>query len=658
MRFLGVDTGGTFTDFVYFDGSVLRIHKVLSNPGQPEQAILQGIDDLGLETSGLQLIHGSTVATNALLEGKGAATAYITNTGFTDILSIGRQARTELYNLTPTPPAPPVPQELCFGLNTRQCADGRITSSITAIELEALVAKLSGLNIKAVAINLLFSFLDSQQEQFIAQALPEHLFISCSSDVLPEYREYERGIATWINASLSPLMQHYLAGLAKKLKKTSISVMQSNGGTMTAERAGQQAVQLLLSGPAGGLMGARAMAACAGHDKLLTFDMGGTSTDVALIQGDIQLTTEGQIGRYPIAIPMVDMHTIGAGGGSIATADAGGLLHVGPESAGAMPGPACYGQGGKSATVTDANVMLGRLPASANPGGNLQLNPELAFKAIDKLARQLSMGPIQTAAGILAVANEHMAQALRVISVERGADISDHTLVSFGGAGGLHVCALAELINMRSAMIPAHGGVLSALGMLLAPRQRLLSKTVNGLLEKISDQAVNREFDKLQKKAELELAAEGISAQDLSSRYSIDLRYRGQSYALELPWHGCRQATPAFHRAHHQRYGHEMDLPIELVNLRINVTGPPSKVKIPEIKHPSEEPKPIMAEVHGVTEAIPVYQRLALPPGFHLAGPAIIVESIATTFVEDRWTAQVDNFGNLLLLHNAKQQKH
>ena len=428
---LGVDTGGTFTDFVLFDGRALRVHKVLSTPQAPEQAILQGIADLGLATESLQVVHGSTVATNAVLERKGVRTLYITNHGLGDVLTIGRQARRELYNLQPEPVPPPVPRELCLEVGARLAANGERVSVLGAADRELIEAQLARLQPQAVAINLLFSFVDDEDERRIESWLPAGLFVSRSSEVLPEYREYERGIATWLNAWVGPLVDGYLRRLQQALAPAPVSVMQSSGGTVSAGRAGHKAVQLLLSGPAGGLMGARFIGQQAGASRLLSFDMGGTSTDVALIEGEIRLTSEGHIGPWPVAVPMVDMHTIGAGGGSIAALDSGGLLQVGPESAGADPGPACYGQGGVLPTVTDANLVLGRLQADAFLGGAMTLDAGAARQALTGIATALAIDVETAAQGIIDIANEHMAQALRVISVQRGVDPRDP------GRGGL-----------------------------------------------------------------------------------------------------------------------------------------------------------------------------------------------------------------------------
>ncbi|MDX2456195.1 MAG: hydantoinase/oxoprolinase family protein [Gammaproteobacteria bacterium] len=650
---LGIDTGGTFTDFVLFDGQSLRIHKVLSTPQAPEQAILQGIREMGLSTDRLQVVHGSTVATNAVLEHKGVRTVYIANRGLGDVLTIGRQARRELYNLQPEPPLPPVPRELCLEVGARMGADGKRISAFSPQDKDALLAALREIRPDAVAINLLFSFLDDSDERAIEECLPDGLFVSRSSEVLPEYKEYERGIATWLNAWIGPLVAGYLERLVKELSPAPVAVMQSSGGTVSAARAGSKAVQLLLSGPAGGLTGARFIGQQAGQSRLLTFDMGGTSTDVALIDGGIQLTSEGRIGRWPVAVPMVDMHTIGAGGGSIASIDSGGLLRVGPESAGAVPGPACYGQGGQTATVTDANLVLGRLQPDAFLGGAMTLDRVAATAVVGKLAAQLQMGVEAAALGIVALANEHMAQALRVISVQRGVDPRQYVLVSFGGAGGLHVCALAEVLGMSRVLVPVHAGVLSALGMLAAARSRQLSRTVTGLLEAFSEGALVEQLHTLAAAGTDELLVEGVEAADINTDFSLDLRYRGQSYTLNLPWQGLAATGAAFHAAHEQRYGHRLPAPIELVNLRCGLRSSPPDIRLPEIR----VGKPVAAvpeqvTIAGQADSISAWSRAALCAGQEIVGPALVTETVATTWLPDGWSCKVDPVGNLLLEHD------
>ncbi|ESQ16479.1 MAG: hypothetical protein N838_26330 [Thiohalocapsa sp. PB-PSB1] len=393
MTLLGIDTGGTFTDFVLWQNGHMRTHKLLSTPDAPERAILQGVAELGLEPAGLLVIHGSTVATNAVLEGKGARTAYITNRGFADLLTIGRQARASLYDLQPPARPAPVPAALCIETGGRYRADGTLLEPLSANDLVDLRAKLLRLAPQSVAINLLFSYLDDSAERAIADALPAGLFIARSSQVLPLIGEYERGIATWLNARVGPVVEGYIKRLQQELPGARLAVMQSSGETVAADQIAGQAVRLLLSGPAGGLVGAGFVARSAGIGRLLTFDMGGTSTDVALVDGAPRLTTEGRVADWPVAVPMVDMHTIGAGGGSIARMDAGGALLVGPESAGAHPGPVCYNRGGRQPTVTDANLVLGRLRPEAFLGGRMRLDPNAARLALERLGTELGTSP-------------------------------------------------------------------------------------------------------------------------------------------------------------------------------------------------------------------------------------------------------------------------
>ncbi len=647
-RLLGVDTGGTFTDFVLFDGARLRVHKVLSTPDAPERAILQGIAELGLSTDGLQVIHGSTVATNAALERKGVRTAYITNRGMADVLTIGRQARRELYNLQPQPEPPPVPRELCLEVGARIGADGVRVAELTEADRSALLADIERLEPEAVAINLLFSFLDDSDERNIESWLPEGLFISRSSAVLPEYKEYERGIATWLNAWVGPRVAGYLERLDRALAPAPVSVMQSAGGTVRADLAGHKAVHLLLSGPAGGLMGARFIGQQAGHTRLLTFDMGGTSTDVALVDGDIRLTSEGHIGPWPVAVPMVDMHTIGAGGGSIARIDSGGLLQVGPESAGAAPGPACYGCGGEEATVTDANLVLGRLQPDAFLGGAMMLDAAAAVRVLDRLAEQMGVSASEAAEGVIAIANEHMAQALRVISVQRGVDPRQFVLTSFGGAGGLHVCALAEALGMTRALVPVHAGVLSALGMLVAPPSRQLSLTLTGLLDGFTDSDIDAQLQALATQARDELRSEGVAVDESESSFSLDLRYQGQSYTLNLAWQGIETTRAAFEALHAQRYGHRLEMPVQLVTLRCGLHGRPVDIQLPALEA-SGQTEPRHVTVAGHAAPVPMMVREHMTAGQRLTGPALIIETVSTTWLPAGWRCEVDAVGNLLL---------
>jgi N-methylhydantoinase A len=654
---LGIDTGGTFTDFVLHDGQRLRSHKVLSTPSAPEEAILRGIDELGITADRypeLVVVHGSTVATNAVLEGKGVRTLYIGNQGLADLLTLGRQARPELYALQPRPLPPPVPAGLCIETSARLAADGSEISPLTAADLAQLQAAVARLAPESVAINLLFSWLDDRHERAIAEAMPDTLFVSRSSAVLPEYREYERGIATWINSWIGPRVAGYLQRLAAALPNVALSVMQSSGDTIAAAQAGQHAVRMLLSGPAGGLSAARLMGRLAGRERLLTFDMGGTSSDVALIDGELQLTREGRIGRWPVAVPMVDMHTIGAGGGSLVWIDGGGLLQVGPASAGADPGPACYGRGGGIATVTDANLLLGRLQSDAFLGGTMRLDRQAAEEAIGQLAARLGMSSEETASGIIRIVNEQMAAALRVISVERGIDPQSATLMAFGGAGGLHVCALAEALNMREAMVPAQSGLLSALGMLSAPRGRQLSRSLRQPLDKLNEQQLAALVAEMAAEGEAALAQEGIHPSQMQQQIRLDLHYVGQSHPITLGWRieePLAAVADRFATQHEIRYGHRLRRAIELVNLSLQVTAPPPGLNW----YPPASPLTRssagydLVAVAGVDGSVPRWQRSALGSGNPISGPAIVTDPASTLWIEAGWHGWLDPLGNLLL---------
>lgn len=657
-HWLGVDTGGTFTDFVYFDGTSIRIHKVLSTPDSPERAILQGIDDLQVPTEQLQIIHGSTVATNAVLEHRGVKTVYITNKGFADVLSIGRQARRELYNLMPEPRPPLISSELCLEVDTRLSSTGELLQPLLQSEIDFLIEKLRQIKPQAIAINLLFSFLHNTQEQEIKKQLQQSFadcFISCSSDVLPEYKEYERGMATVLNSYVGPLMQGYLQRLSVSIQPrgkrnfagTGLSVLQSSGGTIGAVQAGEHAVNLLLSGPAGGLKGAQYVAGLAGQSKLLSFDMGGTSTDVALMDGKIQLTSESVIGDYPVAVPMVDMHTIGAGGGSIAYVDAGGLLNVGPLSAGASPGPACYGQGGKKPTVTDANLVLGRLRADGFLGKGMLLDIQSAQLVMQQIAEPLGLCIEEAALGVVRIANEHMARALRAMSVQRGFDPQDFTLSCFGGAGGLHVCALAKSMNMQRAIVPVHGGVLSALGMLVAAPARELSHSSIQTLLSCDESELIKLFTELETRGIEEMREELNSEPELHR--SMDLRYKGQSFTLNVSWSDLSNTQQNFHALHKKTYGHELDMPVELVNLRVSIKGEAPPFELPLIAKEPLAKAVTQVDCYGFEQAVSVYQRDQLVKGQKISGPALILETVSTTLIENRWQCEVDGWGNLLL---------
>jgi N-methylhydantoinase A len=656
---IGIDAGGTFTDFVLVRLEPIvsvRVYKTLSTPDAPERAILNGIKAMGLEPhlddGSLQLVHGSTVATNAVLEGKLARTAFITNYGFADMLQLARQTRPKLYALeTPAVP-PPVPEQLCLETGGRVAADGSVVLPLSQIEIDELLEKIESLAPDAIAINLLFSFLDDSFERRIESAIKAKFgecFVSRSSTVLPEYKEYERGIATWLNAALGPVISGYLGVLQRELGNTSLQVMQSSGETMSASMAAQSAVNLLLSGPAGGLTAIAYLAKQVGKSKFLSFDMGGTSTDVALLDTKIRTSNESSISHYPIAVPMVDMETIGAGGGSIAYVDTGGMLQVGPCSAGADPGPACYNRGGHDATVSDANVVLGRLQSDSVLAGDLTLSLESAQASLEPLAQRIGLSIEETALGIIDIANEHMAKAIRLISVNKGHDAKEFTLASFGGAGGLHVCALADAMAMKNALVPIHGGVLSAFGMVVADQGRQFSKTLSLDVQLIDEKSLEDQFAQLEAGGMEQLALEGLHPSVLASKRSVDLRYQGQSYTLNIDWHALPSVLDAFEQLHRQRYGYSHDGPIELLTIRVNLSTEKIPFVLPQLIKQPHCNNIRHCKVYGETEQARLLARADMYPGESIEGPAVITEYSATTFVATNWSVAVDGFGNLLL---------
>lgn len=666
--FLGIDTGGTFTDFVLREAATVRVHKVLSTPGAPQDAILTGIKEMGLQArvaaGQVMIIHGTTVATNAALEGKGVRTAYITNKGLKDVLLIGRQTRQQLYQLTPTRPKTPFDEQLMLEVNTRLDAQGKLIEPLTVTDLDNLERQIAILQPESIAINLLFSFLDPEQELQIEARFCDAYFVSRSSLVLPEHREYERGMTTWLNAWIGPLIKSYLVSLSTALAPSNLAIMQSSGLTISAKVAADRAVNLLLSGPAGGLAAALAIGHQIRQPRLMTFDMGGTSTDVALLEGEIRLTNQGKIANYPVAVPMADIHTIGAGGGSIAFVDAGGMLQVGPASAGAHPGPACYGRGGTAPTVTDANLVLGRLRSDAFLGGRMQLDTTAAVRALQPLADQLQISVTDLALGIIRIANESMIQALRIISIQQGHDPRDFQLMSFGGAGGLHICDLADALDVREAIVPLNSGVLSALGMLAAQPGREVVKTHQGILDELDDSALTARLDALLTIAQQELKDEGIV--NTQHQYHLDLRYLGQTFSIAVAYRTIAAAIADFHAMHLRLYGHALDKAVELVNLRVHVEAVRQPFRLPPTTQTSTEKNghsnlidgdnvcgDVFGDLVGEVDPVPIYQRNMLAATCLLTGPALITEDHTTVFLKSGWRASKDELGNLKLTRSV-----
>jgi len=653
-KVVAVDTGGTFTDVLLLEGGHLHSLKLPSTPSDPSEAVLQGLrtilDQVEHQPDAtFVLLHGSTVATNALLERKGARVKLVTNAGFEDILEIGRQNRPQLYALVGHRPPPLVDPEDRFGIRGRVGPDGSVIEELDPAELDALPESLG--DAESVAVVLLHSYANASHEEGVADALTElDVPVSVSVRLLPEYREYERTSTTVVNAYVAPRISAYLKRLARESGAERVSIMGSNGGSFPVDRAAQEPVHMVLSGPAGGVVGALACGLRAGHERIITFDMGGTSTDVSLCPGEPLHTRELEIGGQPVAIPVIDIHTVGAGGGSLARIDPGGALRVGPESAGADPGPICYGNGGSGVTVTDAHLWLGRLPVDAFLGGERKLDRSPVEAPLRQIAEGLGCSLEVAAEGILEVADAAMERALRVISVERGYDPANFTLVAFGGAGGLHAAHLAERLGIRRAMVPPRPGLLSAYGMLAADVTRELSRTV--LISSASATAredIERVFGELERAVVAAMAEEGVPEDQLSLQQWVDARYAGQSFELRVPEEDWDEH---FHSLHKKRYGYERPAtPVEAVTLRsvASAPGPPLDVErlAPVPAAPSMDRTRAYIEAEW-TDVDRVW-RSDLGPKQTLAGPALVLEYSSTTWIPRGWGLEVDEWGNLHL---------
>jgi N-methylhydantoinase A len=748
---IGIDTGGTFTDFVVAVGSELFAFKLPSTPHNPAEAILRGVSYLvsGLEPvsestqkqssrlagsdsqagpgrqaerparsiealgsrrefPGLggvpsEIVHGTTVATNALLERKGARTALITTQGFEDVIEIGRQARPQIYNLLVTRPAPLVERNLRFGVAERIGPDGSVIAKLERSDVTRAADEIAASGAASIAVCLLFSFANPAHEQQVARGLERlGIPVTLSHKILPEYREYERTSTTVINAYLVPLMSGYLRALGRGLDELAelnaptcrssyegrqergashrssslLRVMQSNGGSVSAETAGSEPVRAILSGPAGGVVGAISICKMAGIPDIIAFDMGGTSTDVSLCRGEARTTNEATVAGLPVAVPVIDIHTVGAGGGSIARVDQAGALRVGPESAGADPGPACYGRGDQ-VTVTDANLVLGRFGGTALLGGEMQLDVDRGKAFMTALASEMSRfgaGRVtreRAAMGVVAVANANMERALRAVSIERGYDPRTFTLVSFGGAGSLHAAELAMALRIPRVIIPRSPGTLSALGVLLGDVVKDYSRTLMLATTKLDRRAIEWEFKNLEGLATRDLATEGFGGKDLRISRSVAVRYTGQSFEIDVPW--TERFERDFHDSHKVRYGYaDLERATEIVGIRIRSTGithkptlrrfrPLRSASPPRPSHHFAAIMPAAARKAAPNRSIkqtstrvgqsrtPVYDRERLSPGAMVNGPAIFTEYSSTTLVPGGWTATVDPWLNIVL---------
>jgi N-methylhydantoinase A len=642
---VGVDTGGTFTDVVAVAGGRLRVLKIRSTPRDPAAAVIAALATLaGSEPVG-RLHYGSTVATNALLERRGARVVLLTTAGFEDVLEIGRQNRPKLYDLEPRRSDPLVPRGQRVGVPERILADGRIERRLTKAAVARAVVAVERHRAEAVAVCLLHSYITSEHERVLGRALARKgVHLTLSHRLLREYREYERVATAVTNAYVGPLVAGHLATLGRRVRGR-FRVMQSSGGLVSGATAAAEPVRTVLSGPAGGVVGASDRARRAGIERLITFDMGGTSTDVSLIDGPLAYRAESVVDDLPVRVPALDIHTVGAGGGSLVRVDAGGALRVGPASAGADPGPACYGSG-LVPTVTDAHLILGRLVESEFLGGRFRLDPSRARLAIEPVARRLGRSVEATADGVVRVATAVMERALRVITVERGHDPRGFTLLTFGGAGGLHAADLAEALGIRRVYVPRHPGLLSAWGVLAAEVIRDTSRTLRAVDP--PDVVLRRAFEALERALLPALRREGV-ARPIVER-ALDARYVGQSYEVAVPF--GRNWTTTFHDAHRQLYGHGAPgRPVEVVTLRVRMRGG-------GVDLPRERPgrggratplgrRPV--RFGGAVRLAPVYRRDDLPSGARIAGPAVVCEYSATAVIPPGWRAAVDAMGGLVL---------
>lgn len=664
-RTIGVDTGGTFTDLCIRDESGLRTEKLPSTPNDPSEAVLDGIDSLGGAASGTHVIHGTTVALNALLTGRSARTALVTNEGFGDLIEIGRQERPDLYALHPARTPPLVPTSLRFEVDQRSWprldSDTNKGPGLETIQtpspraLEHLRSQLAEAGVESIAVCLLHSYADPGLEQDIAKALaPLDIPITCSAQLLQEYREFERFSTAVSNAALVPLVRDYVERLRARIPDARLSLLQSNGGTLPAERAALEPVRILLSGPAGGVVGAARAAADAGFPRMVGLDMGGTSTDVAFHdtrQDHGAPGSQASVAGHPIGVPSLDIHTIGCGGGSIVHVDDAGVLRVGPESAGADPGPVCYGKSDRP-TVTDAHVMLGHVAPGTFLGGRLELDVDGVTRAFETLGKRLGVRAHEAAEGVLEVARAAMRRAVGVMTMQRGQDPKGLPLVAFGGAGGLHGAAVAASLGMQGALIPAHPGVLSALGMASADALREHSRSVLAPLDRWSTQDRKRALDELIRRGRDELREEGHPPRSIDLERMLDLRYQGQSFEIRIA-EGPR-AAERFHAEHERRYGYRLeDRPLELVHLRTRAIARRAEA---EHENPRKRKLPTSA-ILGHRKArfgaglqpTPRIDRARLLPGHHFQGPALVEEFSGSTVVPPGTNAQVTAGGHLLI---------
>lgn len=650
MKRIGIDTGGTFTDFVYFNGKELESLKLPSTPWQPEISILNGIrSHLKKHPS---IVYGTTVATNAILQKKLARTAFLCTKGFEHILHIGRQDRIDLFSLRAKKAISIVPVSLCFGIEERTGVDGRIEKKPDTKEINRLIAVLKGKRVESVALLFLHSYKNSSNENRVARVLRQAgFYVTASSEILPEYREYERGIITVINAALQPIITDYIDTLDTTLSGNPFYIIQSNGGFLSPQRIVKEPVRTIISGPAGGVIAARHLAARIGADNLITLDMGGTSTDVSIIKDkELQLTRRSSFEHLPIRIPIIDIVTVGAGGGSKARIDKGGVLQVGPESAGAEPGPACYGKS-MEATVTDAFVACGIVLADKFLGGEMEIFPQRSFDAIERLSRTLGRSVHETAEGIIQISISSMERALRSITVEKGEDPRYFTLLPFGGAGGMVATLLAEKLGINKILIPPYQGVFSALGMLFADLQKEFTRSFIQLVTPDSHRQLEEILRELNAQALAFLEQEGYKGKRAEVFSFLEMRYHGQSYELTVPF--TPDYLKSFHRQHQQLYSYSLgDEACEIVNIRVLAVGKTAKADLRESALQKGLARPFARNrvfFDGRWQMFNFYNRQELIPGQTCNSPAVVTDRHSTVVVDNRFHLRVDGYTNLVL---------
>jgi N-methylhydantoinase A len=677
-KILAVEIGGTFTDVVCLtgEGRLLTL-KIASTPEKPEQGVFSAIAELRLDVPSLdEFIHGSTIATNTIIERKGARTAFITTAGFKDILNIQRGDKRNTYDIFYKRPAPLLPADLCFEVKERTDAAGGVIMPLDDEDIERLVRLLDQAHADSIAICLLHSYVNPAHERKLKEALSSRFpstHIALSSEIQPEFREYERASTTVMSAYIAPIVESYISSIQQRLHQSRFSgaflIMQSNGGILNAEQVVQRPISMLLSGPAAGVDGAIQVASQCGIENIITFDMGGTSTDVCLInRGKPEVNTENQIAGLPMGAPMIDIVNVGAGGGSIAWIDQGGMMRVGPQSAGAQPGPVCYGKGGQTPTVTDAYVAMGLLRPTQFIGGKFPLDKEKAVEALRLMAGRTGQQELELAESIFNIASHNALQAIRIICTERGYDARDYVLVAFGGAGPLHAAIMAEEIGIRTVLVPRNAGLISAMGLMLAEWKRDYCRTRLDRLDQIEEHTIKSRFHSLEAQAVMEFQAFGSSKQELEFQRSLDMRYEGQAYEINVALSDGDSSPAAiredFRAAHQRRFGYIRDeADLLIVNYRISAVRRKDGIRLEDLYGPasekeaatSRESRPQEGRIFskGRFHSAAFYARTELRCGERFCGPAVVEEYSSGCYVPEGWLARVDPLGNLLLTRKA-----